>query len=322
MSKHEPMPRELNTPDSNAPGPDDGSASDEDATFTIDELAAAAGLPVRTVRHYQSEKLLPPPQRQGRIAVYHRAHLERLGLIAKLQDRGLRLSAMRDAFKRVEKGELWLDDWLGMGDQLRAPWSEERPVVLTEEELAERVGHRVGIVALLVEGGLVRRQRGLSPSYLVLSPGLLDISLQLEAAGVDLETAAGAASIMRKHLRRASSDLVDHFLDRAGAGFARRGSAADISEALEALRPLGARAVQLIFVQEIERSLRETVEQGHSAPAPPPAPEPEHEAAPAPAPASDFGDFDLEASYLEASDLEASDLEASDLDDNDPTPAA
>ncbi len=247
-----------------------GNGHDETSlSLTVDELAAAAGLPVRTLRHYQSEKVLPPPQRRGRIAVYGQDHLDRLLLIGRLQDRGLRLAAIRDLFKRVEKGELWLDDWLGLGDELRAPWSEERPTVLTEAELAERVGGRPGAVAALVDAGLVRRQQGLTSTYLVPSGGLLDITLQLDAAGVDIDTAAAAAGTIRKHLRRASGDLVDFFLERAGAGFARRGSTQDITEALGALRPLGARAVQLVFIQEIERALRHAVEQGRVTPATP-----------------------------------------------------
>jgi DNA-binding transcriptional MerR regulator len=245
----------------------------EETVFTVDELAAAAGLPVRTVRHYQSEKLLPAPSRQGRIALYRNEHLERLQLIARLQDRGLKLSAIRDAFRRVEKGELWLDDWLGVGDELRAPWSEERPIVLSEAELADRVAHQPGTVAALVRAGVVRRQQGLSDTYLVPSPAALDITLELDNAGVDIDTATEAAEIMRKHLKRTSAELVEHFQARAGAGFARRGSAGDIAEALKALRPLGARAIQLVFTQEIERSLREAAEQGRITPSPSPAPD-------------------------------------------------
>ena len=243
----------------------------DETVFTVDELAAAAGLPVRTVRHYQSEKLLPAPERQGRIALYTDEHLDRLQLIARLQDRGLKLSAIRDAFRRIEKGELWLDDWLGVGDELRAPWSEERPIVLNEAELAERIEHRPGVVTALIEAGVVRRQQGLSDTYLVPSPAALDITLELDRAGVDIDTATEAAAIMRKHLKRTSADLVEHFLSRAGAGFARRGTAEDIAEALKALRPLGSRAIQLVFTQEIERSLREAVEQGRITPSPPPA---------------------------------------------------
>jgi DNA-binding transcriptional MerR regulator len=265
LASHEPPL----TGDEAPPATPDPPPTQQPVSFTVDELAAAAGLPVRTVRHYQSEKVLPPPERKGRIAVYGQAHLDRLLLIGRLQDRGLRLAAIRDAFKRVEKGELWLDDWLGLGDELRAPWSEERPAVLTEEELAERVSGRPGAVAALIDAGLVRRQRGLTSTYLVPSTGLLDIALELDAAGVDVDTAGAAAGTIRKHLRRASGDLVDFFLERVGSGFARRGSIDDYAEALDALRPLGARAVQLVFVQEIERALRHAVEQGRVTPTTP-----------------------------------------------------
>jgi DNA-binding transcriptional MerR regulator len=256
--------------DSAPTGPGDTGTADE-VEFTVDELAAAAGLPVRTVRHYQSEKVLQPPERRGRIAVYRREHLERLQLVARLQDRGLRLSAIRDALKRVEKGELWLEDWLGLGDQLRAPWSEERPVVLTADELSDRVDHRPGMVTALVEAGLARRRGGAAGTFLVPSPGLLDIALELDAAGIDVGTAAGGATIMRKQVGRATEELVEHFLTRAGEGFARSGSTPDITQALVALRPLAGRAIRLIFAQEVERALRDAVDKGQAAPATSPA---------------------------------------------------
>jgi DNA-binding transcriptional MerR regulator len=246
----------------------DRTASVEPASYTIDELARAAGLPTRTVRHYQSEKVLSAPRREGRVAYYGDEHLRRLHLIGELQDRGLRLNAIRDAFNRVEKGELWLEDWLGLGEELRAPWLEERPAVLSDAELFERVDHRPGFVSALVDAGVVRRQGGLSPTYLVRSPALLDITLRLEAAGVDVETAAAAAAIMRQRLRQAAEELVDHFLKRSGAGFARSGSAKDVAEALGALRPLGLKAVQLIFAREIERALGQAVEKGRASPPP------------------------------------------------------
>ncbi len=38
--------------------------------FTIDELSARSGIPSRTIRYYQSEGALPPPERRGRVARY------------------------------------------------------------------------------------------------------------------------------------------------------------------------------------------------------------------------------------------------------------
>src|SRR5205823_3402668 len=101
--------------------------SDHEPHYAIDELALAAGLPSRTVRHYQSLGALPPPRRQGRVALYGPAHLERLRLIGRLQDRGLSLDAIRDALRQVERGHLSLEAWLGLGEQVRTPWSDDSP---------------------------------------------------------------------------------------------------------------------------------------------------------------------------------------------------
>ena len=232
--------------------------------YTIDALAVAARLPTRTVRLYQSIGVLHRPQRQGRIAVYSDAHLERLRLIAKLQDRGLRLRAIRDALRHAARGELLFEDWLGLGEHLRTPWSEETPELLSEAEVQQRVGERpAGFVAALVRAGLLRSQgTGLPPMYVVPSPGLLDISLKVYDAGVDVETAAEAAALLRERMRRAAGDLLRHFVKRTGRGFGRTGSARDVGAALGALRAVGAEAVRLVFAQEMERTLRAAMERG------------------------------------------------------------
>jgi len=232
--------------------------------YTIDQLAGAAGVPTRTVRLYQSVGVLDPPRRKGRIAVYNDEHLERLQLIAKLQDRGLRLRAIRDALRQARRRKLSLEDWLGLGEHLRASWSEEAPLLLSDAELREHVGERpAGFIAALGRAGLVRHQGDrLPPTYIVPSPGLLDVGLKLHDAGVNIETGAEAAALIRKRMRRAAGELLAHFLKRTGRGFARSGSARDVTEALAALRAVGAEVVRLVFAQEMERALRTAMERG------------------------------------------------------------
>ena len=232
--------------------------------YTIDELAAATGVPSRTVRHYQWVGALPRPARQGRIALYREEHLQRRRLIAKLPDRGLHLRAIRDALRQAAHRRLSLEEWLGIGDQLRQPWSAETPLVLSEAELRERLGNRPpGFVATLVRAGLLRRQGDqLAPAFLAPSPGLLDIGLKLADAGLDIETGAAAAAFIRHSMRRSAAKLVRHFAQRSGRGFARSRSAGDVGAALTALRSLGAEAVRLVFAQEIERALRTAMEKG------------------------------------------------------------
>lgn len=265
-------------PIDDAPGNEDLTIGDEpvdapddaDELFTIDELAAATGVPSRTIRFYQSKGTLPAPERRGRVAYYKAEHVERLKVIAELQDRGLRLDAIRDALQQVEKGGDSLQVWLGMGDTLQAPWSDDQPIVLTEAQLLERLGgHRPGMIAELRSNGVIERQGNSRPAtYIVPSPGLLDIGLLLEKAGVEPAVGYEASDIMRRRLSRMADELVEYFAERAGQGFGGHGQPQEIGRALEALRPEGMRAVQLIFAQEMERSLRAFVEKGGAIPPP------------------------------------------------------
>lgn len=60
--------------------------------YTLAELAAAAGLPARTLRYYIARGVLPPPLRAGRNAGYGAPHLVRLRQIRKWQAAGASLA--------------------------------------------------------------------------------------------------------------------------------------------------------------------------------------------------------------------------------------
>ena len=241
----------------------------EGAQYTIDEIASLSGVPSRTIRFYPSKGTLPAPQRRGRVAFYSDEHLERLKVIAELQDRGLRLDAIRDALQQIEKGGDSLQKWLGVSDNLQSPWSDDQPIVLTEAEILQRVGGRLAMIAELQRVGMIKRQGNSRPAtYIVPSPGLLDIGLRLDEAGIDALTAFEASEIMRRPIAKMSEELVAFFADRAGQGFGGAGQPAGIRSSFEAVQPMGLQAVQLIFAQEMERALRAFVEQGGAIPRP------------------------------------------------------
>lgn len=247
----------------------DAFEDDEGAQYTIDEIASLSGVPSRTIRFYQSKGTLPAPQRRGRVAFYSDEHLERLKVIAELQDRGLRLDAIRDALQQIEKGGDSLQKWLGVSDNLQSPWSDDQPIVVTEAEMLERCGGRIAMVAELVRIGMVKRQGNSRPaSYIVPSPGLLEISLRLDDAGIDTMTAYEASEIMRRPIAKMSEELVTFFTERAGQGFGGAGEPSGIARSFEAVQPMGLQAIQLIFAQEMERALRQFVEQGGAIPRP------------------------------------------------------
>jgi DNA-binding transcriptional MerR regulator len=234
-------------------------------SYTIDELAAQTGVPSRTIRFYQAKGALSPPVRRGRIAYYDESHAERLRLVAHMQDRGLSLRAIRDLFQRTEGGQVSVSEWLGVGEQLRAPWTDDRPRVCTESELEQLLGPplRPGLVADLARLGLVRRETATSPvTYFVPSPGMLQIALGLERSGVPMEAAKVAHEILRKQLSRAADELVQYFVRRAQEADGPE----QVTRSLHALRSAGADAVRLVFAQEVERSLREAVEEGRALP--------------------------------------------------------
>src|SRR5258708_12198770 len=65
----------------------------EAVELTVDELARQARLPVRTIREYQTLRLLPAPRRQGRIGVSGQPHLDRLAPLGRPHRRGHSLAA-------------------------------------------------------------------------------------------------------------------------------------------------------------------------------------------------------------------------------------
>ena len=231
------------------------------AEYTIDELSATTHVSSRTIRYYQSKGALPRPIIRGRVAFYTDDHVERLTLIARLQDQGLRIKAIRDLLARADKGELVISEWLGLKAQLQAPWAQDTPRIVSEEELYEMIGvKRQGILGELMRLKVIKRERD---AYHVRSPALLMVTMRLEQAGFDLDTSVKSAKILRKHLSRAAGELSEHFMKHFSQAFERDGL--DLGQAFEILRPVGLEAVQLIFAQEMERALQVFIESGRTA---------------------------------------------------------
>jgi len=224
--------------------------------YSIDELAAETRVPSRTIRFYQSKGALMAPEIRGRVAFYGERHKERLKLIAQLQDKGLRMDAIRDLAAGIDKGELDLAEFFGVEAQVQTSWANDRPRTVTEEELYELAGStRAGLLADLQRTRLVERK---GEVFLLHSPALLAVAMKLEAAGVDPDLGVAASEVLRKHLSRAAKDLVELFVKRAD-DFIGEGDAA---EAVGVLRPVGMEAVRVLFGREMEAELRALFESG------------------------------------------------------------
>ena len=231
----------------------------EPAELSVEDLAVRTGVTVRTIRYYQSEGLLPPPARSGREARYGQAHVERLDRIAELQARGLRLQAIADVLDGTAGDTA---DWLGLGEVLRRPWIDDRPVVLGDRELADRLaGTPSGTTDALERSGVLERRPGAVPlSWVVPSPELLDIALATIRLGLDPDAGARLRDVLQRRLRGAAAELVAAFTEEVSrTQLAEQGPAA-LADLLAQLQPLTRRTVDLLFAHEMERAQQQLVD--------------------------------------------------------------
>lgn len=102
-------------------------------TFDINELAHQTDTPVRTIRFWVAEGILPPPSGRGPAAVYGPGHRDRITLIRRLQDGHLPLAAIRSQLEA-------LDD-AGVSAALTAPPVAE-PAVSAADYVRQVLGKR------------------------------------------------------------------------------------------------------------------------------------------------------------------------------------
>src|SRR4051812_46515337 len=110
--------------------------------LTVDELAARAGITVRTLRFYSTRGLLPPPvlgpRRVGR---YGAEHLARLSLIEELQLQGLTLAAIERYLEQLPD-DITPED-LALHRALVATWTPDTAEETARERLERRAGRRL-----------------------------------------------------------------------------------------------------------------------------------------------------------------------------------
>jgi DNA-binding transcriptional MerR regulator len=171
--------------------------------WPVEVLAARAGLPVRTIREYQTMRVLEPPVRRGRVAFYGEAHLRRLALISRLQERGYSLAGIRDLFDAWAAGQ----DLAGVLAGPDGALAEEAPAVMTRYELEAALSHlpagRIGELASL--GVIIERAPG---EYCVPSPSLLGLIEDAIAHGVAADDALAVAGAIATGVRGIAGAVV------------------------------------------------------------------------------------------------------------------
>ena len=172
--------------------------------FTVDELAAATGMTVRTTRYYAGLGLLPPPSRRGRIAYYTHEHRARLDLIRALQDHGFTLSAIERYLSRLPS-DATVED-LALQRAMLTSWGAGKHEVVTRRQLEERAGRSLdeADVDLLEKVYAVRRD---GERFELLPP----FAVTLELLGLDLpvDSMVEASEAITHHMDALADELTE-----------------------------------------------------------------------------------------------------------------
>jgi DNA-binding transcriptional MerR regulator len=169
-----------------------GEQSDAEPRFRVEELSARTGAPVRTIREYQTWQILHPPTKVGRVGFYDDSHVRRLEGIARLQQRGYSIAAIRDLFEAWEQGAA-LRDVLGVDDTIGLP-ADEAAVALAPDQLARVIPAITASTRLLARActvGLIHRD---GDGYVARSPALLQLVADAIEAGVSPTSALDLAA--------------------------------------------------------------------------------------------------------------------------------
>lgn len=223
--------------------PDDVTVDD----LTIDELARRTGMTVRNIRAHQSRGLLPPPDVRGRTGFYGPEHIARIELIREMQAEGFNLEAIR---RLVEAAPNAGDEPLRFLRAVHEPYADERPEVVTLDELSDRwrttdARHLRRAIKL----GFLRPLGG--GKYEDLSPRLGRAAEQLADLGVPTSTQLEVAAKLREHADGVARAYVRLFVEWIWKPFQEAGAPEDrwpeVLDALQRLRPLASESLQSVF---------------------------------------------------------------------------
>ena len=238
------------------------SFSDADE-HTVDEVAKLTHTTVRTIRWYQSEGLLPPPRRAGRVAMYDADHLARLEAIRDLQAHGLTLTAIRRLLDRApgSAGPTALAFVKTAVAQSVAPDSD----VVTTEEVAERLGLPPGEPVdpgILQEVGIARALP--DGRWQITAPAAFEASAELARLGVPMDARIRLSRLFQQHLTTLAEAVVEMFVEylwRPGEGAEDDPDAwAALTTAVARLRPLSATSVASVYDIALARAAEQAAE--------------------------------------------------------------
>ncbi|MFJ7962273.1 MerR family transcriptional regulator [Streptomyces sp. NPDC096324] len=222
----------------------------EEPRLTVDELAARAGVTVRTVRFYSARGLLPPPViGPRRVGHYSQEHLARLALIEELQHQGMTLAAIERHLTRLPPGLSAHD--LAIHRAVVASWAPDALEDVSRVELERRAGRPLGDGDLerLAAMGVVEG----TGDPVRLDPGLLKLGLELLDVPIADETILAARTVLLDHSRAAAHELSGLLRHAVGD----QESVAAVKSLSAHMQPLVVQALLTAFQRSLKDELRE-----------------------------------------------------------------
>ncbi|MFF5920581.1 MerR family transcriptional regulator [Streptomyces flavochromogenes] len=238
-----------------------GVGSDEEGgpSYTVDELAARAGVTVRTVRFYGTRGLLPPPVIGARrVGHYGQGHLSRLALIEELQRQGMTLAAIERYLEQLPP-DLSAQD-LAIHRALVASWAPESAESITRRELERRAGRELterDVDRLAAMGVL---DRTADDDTFRLDGSLLRLGVELLDVPIEHETILASRTVLLEHARAAAQELSRLFRDEVWSPYRESGEDPDHLSAMRSLsahmQPMVVQALLTAFQRSLSEELR------------------------------------------------------------------
>ncbi|OBF46250.1 hypothetical protein A5787_11710 [Mycobacterium sp. 852002-50816_SCH5313054-b] len=204
--------------------------------MTIDELARRVDMTARNIREWQTNGLVPPPQRRGRIGIYNDDHISHIERIKSLRAQGFPLDVIRRVLD--QSGES-APELRRLTSQALSPANLTGSMEMKRVDLAEQFG--ADAEQHLADCGLIDV---VNDELLVITDTrTFEYVEKLVAIGLPLDKIARSLTHMTNHQIASMQAFVDLYRDEIWEPFLHAGLPIDdwpaIAEKTVQLRSLG-----------------------------------------------------------------------------------
>jgi len=220
--------------------------------MTVDQLAAAAGLSVRTTRYYASLGLIPAPVRRGRVAWYGRVPLARLEMVRALQDHGFTLQAI-EGYLSSMPADAGIED-LAVQRAMLTSWTVSGPKEMSRRQLDAYARRRLSDreIELIAGLGMLRCSEDDAGAARYTPIHGFDVALGLIDLDIPVAGMQAAGEAIERHISALAEELTGVLREEVLEPWRRtRANSAEeatrLEETIGALRRLTLEAIVAAF---------------------------------------------------------------------------